>query len=163
MFNDANSFNNKLSSNQELEWDTSKVENMAYMFSSASNFNRSLNKWKTKDVTNMSHMFENAYVFNQPLNEWDTNKVGNMSYMFSNALSFDQPIIWNLSKIRNMERMFFNARNFGKNENTIITFNKLTNLRTINHMFTQSAFTDKSKLNWQLPLTLSNIEGMDDF
>jgi hypothetical protein len=62
-----------------------------------------------------------------------------------------------------MERMFFNARNFGKKEDTIVTFNNLTNLRKIDFMFTQSSFTDKSKLHWNLPASLISMEGMNDF
>ena len=57
---------------------------MAGMFSYADEFNQPLN-FDTSKVIDMSYMFYNAYNFNQPLNFTDTSNVTDMSYMFMNA------------------------------------------------------------------------------
>ena len=85
-----------------VNWDTSKVENMSYMFKGASGaeggpLNVNLIQWNTGSVKDMSHMFENAGssegvnlvnlngLDTVGLSLWDTSNVTDMSYMFSFA------------------------------------------------------------------------------
>ncbi len=55
--------------NQELNFDTKKVNNMTRMFSYTKEFNKKL-LWNTTNVINMQSLFSNAIKFNQELN-WD--------------------------------------------------------------------------------------------
>jgi Mycoplasma protein of unknown function, DUF285 len=47
----------------------------------------------TSRVTNMAAMFTDARVFNQPLTGWDTSLVNRMDSMFLRAYAFNQPIV----------------------------------------------------------------------
>ena len=76
-------------------WDVSNIEDMSYMFYSASKFNQPLNAWgnKTSNVTNMQYMFSKspwigAGTFNQSLTSWNTGSVTNMENMFNGASQF---------------------------------------------------------------------------
>lgn len=107
------------------EWDTSNVENMAYMFAymdynvlgqySMTEFNSNLNNWNVSKVKNMIYMFACCTYFNQPLNKWDVSNVENMSGMFLGAKKFNQPLNnWNVSKVKDMSDMFHNCEAFNK-------------------------------------------------
>jgi hypothetical protein len=63
------------------------------MFKNNKLFNEKL-EWDTSQVVDMSYMFNNARNFNQSVENWDINKVINMKYMFKNAIKFDQNISW---------------------------------------------------------------------
>ena len=58
------------------QWDTSRVTNMARVFSPKdqgdllNNFNEPLDGWNVSNVTNMMMMFDGASSLNQPLNNW---------------------------------------------------------------------------------------------
>lgn len=107
------------------EWDTSNVENMAYMFAymdynvlgqySMTEFNSNLNNWNVSKVKNVIYMFACCTYFNQPLNKWDVSNVENMSGMFLGAKKFNQPLNnWNVSKVKDMSDMFHNCEAFNK-------------------------------------------------
>lgn len=88
------------------QWNTSKVTNMAFMFSGARNFNKPINNWDVSNVAEMKAMFNDTWRFNQPLNNWDVSNVKNMDYMFSNT-RFNQPLNnWNTSNVVSMYSMF---------------------------------------------------------
>jgi surface protein len=98
-------------------WDTSKVTNMAQMFSVALAFNQDIGSWNTSSVTDMYQMFERATKFNQNVGKWDISKVvGNtatsgISGMFSSATDFnngssDEIKNWDTSRIKYFDRMF---------------------------------------------------------
>ena len=57
------------------------------MFYRAKSFNQSIDKWDTSRVENMNYMFSGAKSFNQPIDKWDTSRVENMNYMFDGATS----------------------------------------------------------------------------
>ena len=77
-------------------WDTSKINDMSYLFENYNviycfnteilvnrYFNENINNWDVSNVINMEGMFKNCTYFNQPLNFWNTSKVINMDSMFS--------------------------------------------------------------------------------
>ena len=63
-----------------LSPETTKKQNMQYMFGHAENFNQPIGSWNTAAVTDMQFMFGEAYDFNQPIGSWDTSAVTNMQY-----------------------------------------------------------------------------------
>ena len=93
------------------KWDTSKVTNMAYMFYDVSGLtNLDIGKWDTSKVTDMHGMFSGARgLTNLDIGKWDTSKVTNMGWMFSEARGLTSLDIgkWDTSKVTNMEGMFF--------------------------------------------------------
>ena len=64
------------------KWDTGKVTDMEYMFSSASAFNQDIGSWNTAQVTTMHAMFYIASAFNQDIGSWNTAQVTTMRAMF---------------------------------------------------------------------------------
>ena len=93
--------------------DTSKVENMEYMFSRARGLtNLDIGNWDTSKVTNMSAMFLEASGFkNLDIGKWDTSQVTDMDSMFRGASGLTNLDIgnWNTSKVTDMESMFLEA------------------------------------------------------
>ena len=93
------------------KWDTSKVTNMAYMFYDVSGLtNLDIGKWDTSQVTDMHGMFSGARgLTNLDIGKWDTSKVTNMGWMFSGARGLTNLDLsrWDTSQVTNMEGMFF--------------------------------------------------------
>jgi surface protein len=99
-FANCTNFNGKIGN-----WDTSGVNIMEGMLTSATAFNQPLN-WDTSAVNNMFRMFRSATAFNQPLN-WDTSAVTNMGGMFQNATAFNQDIsAWDVSQVGNFKKLY---------------------------------------------------------
>ena len=106
-------FFNTTDFNQPLYlWNTSRVTNMSYMFSSwvaPMKFNNGYASgvanqlpWNTSACTNISGMFSNNPAFNQDINSWDVSGVTTMSEMFIYSTAFNQPIgNWNVSQVTN--------------------------------------------------------------
>lgn len=86
-----NCFNLKELNIEELKVDTSKVENMAYMFESCYLLDLSfMNDFDTSNVTNMRSTFENCqklYTLDDDVT-FNTENVTNMSRMFANYSNF---------------------------------------------------------------------------
>jgi surface protein len=98
MFYGATLYNNE--ADIAFNWDTSKVTNMSYMFGATNNFNCDIHNWNTSLVTNMSYMFYQANAFNNFIGAWTTSSVTNMNYMFYGADVFDQNISsWDVSLV----------------------------------------------------------------
>lgn len=101
----------------QLNWSTSQVVDMSYMFYGCGNtFNPSL-PWATNNVTNMSNMFRRTGFNNSSIVNWNTTKVLDMSYMFAENPNFNQNIgtsdgKWIVNLCENMSGMFFNATAF---------------------------------------------------
>jgi surface protein len=81
-------------------WDTSGVNNMEGMFSSAAAFNQPLN-WNTSAVTNMFRMFRGATAFNQDISAWDVSQVSNFG-QFMTGKTFSNYDAANLDAIYNV-------------------------------------------------------------
>ena len=105
MFTDAEFFNQPIGN-----WDVSNVTTMRYMFFLAISFNQPIGDWDVSNVTTMYGMFSSADAFNQDIGNWDVSNVTTMRYMFFLAISFNQPIgDWDVSNVTNMFGMFSSA------------------------------------------------------
>jgi surface protein len=105
MFNDAEAFNQDLSS-----WDTSNVEDFSGMFNLATAFNGDLSTWDTSSATTMEGMFFGATSFNRDISDWDTSNVTTLWSTFEGASSFDQDISgWDISNVETVSLMFEDA------------------------------------------------------
>ena len=94
------------------KWDTSKVTNMGGMFSGARGLtNLDLSKWNTSKVTNMGGMFSETWLTNLDIGGWDTSKVTNMGGMFNEARGLKNLDLsrWDTSQVMNMGSMFSEA------------------------------------------------------
>ena len=94
------------------KWDTSKVTNMGGMFSGARGLtNLDLSKWNTSKVTNMGEMFSETWLTNLDIGGWDTSKVTNMGGMFNEARGLTNLDLsrWDTSQVMNMGGMFSEA------------------------------------------------------
>ena len=75
--------------NQQLDWDTSKVKKVNFMFWSAEAFNQPL-VWDVSAATTMYRTFQGAQAFNQPgIADWDVARVGVFDEMFDNTALAD--------------------------------------------------------------------------
>ena len=68
-----------------INWNTTAVTNMTYMFYSASYFNQNISAWVTTSVENMDSMFQEAYTLSQNLSSWDTSSLTSAHNMFQNC------------------------------------------------------------------------------
>ena len=163
MFKEASAFNNGAPSGEytkPLEWNTSEVRNMCFMFSKASAFNADISKWNVSNVWNMEAMFKEASAFNngapsgeytKPL-EWNTSEVNNMAKMFMGASAFNADISkWNVSNVWNFRRMFVDATMFNQN---LENWHQPNQGRTVNplaqkyKMFFNSGLTENNRQSW---------------
>ena len=80
--------------------DTSNVEDMGDMFSSAESFDQDISGWDTSNVKNMGSMFSRAESFNQDIGGWDTSNVEHMHNMFSRAECSFRHRLSSLSSLR---------------------------------------------------------------
>ena len=101
-------------------WDTSKVENMSYMFKECEYLESiDISMFNTSKVTNMEGMFYNCSSLEElNLRNFNTSKVTNMSYMFEdcNSLTSLNLSYFDTSNVTTMEGMF---RFFGNEETTL--------------------------------------------
>ena len=140
---------------------TTRVTNMANLFSGKETFNQNISSWDTSSVTNMLGMFsvgvltdDNEMVFNQDISKWDVSKVTDMSSMFVRARSFNQDIgNWNVSSVINMSGMFLQAIRFNQD----ISNWDMSNVVTINTMFQDAWSFNQDISNWNV----SNVTDME--
>ena len=94
-------------------FNTSKVENMRFMFSRCSSLtNLDLSSFNTLNVTNMNNMFYNcSSLTSLNLSSFNTSEVTDMGYMFSKCSSLTNLDLssFNTSSVTNMRRMFDNC------------------------------------------------------
>ena len=145
------------------EWDTSNVENIAYMFAymdynvlgqySMTEFNSNLNNWNVSKVKNMIYMFACCTYFNQPLNNWNVSKVKDMSDMFHNCEAFNKPLDkWDVSNVKDMSNMFNVALKFNQNINNW----NVSNVEDLSKTFRYCKAFDQPLNDWDV----SNVKNM---
>lgn len=84
--------------------DTSRVNNMMYLFSST-NFNGDISKWDVSRVKSMKGMFLDSD-FNGDISKWDVSNVTEMYRMFSKSKFNGDISKWDTSKVEDMSAMF---------------------------------------------------------
>ena len=95
---------------------TSKVEDMSYMFREATSANPDVSKWDTSKVIDMSHMFRGAMSAKPDVSKWDTSRATDMSYMFREATSANPDVSkWNVSNVNDFQGMFYAATSANPN------------------------------------------------
>ena len=95
---------------------TSKVEDMSYMFREATSANPDVSKWDTSKVIDMSHMFRGAMSAKPDMSKWDTSRATDMSYMFREATSANPDVSkWNVSNVNDFQGMFYAATSANPN------------------------------------------------
>jgi len=152
--------------------DTSLVGLMDFAFSSCTLFN-GLIDFNTSAVTTMEWMFKGCAALNSSFSLSDTSNVTNMSQMFSGCTLFNQAINFDTSAVTITSTMFYNCQNF----NQSITFNAPL-LLLANAMFercyvlnqpisltTSSSLTNTSRMFvlcylFNSPITISNTSGV---
>ena len=159
---------NSISSLNTTGWDTSKVTNMAGMFTGCGYLtNIDVSGWDTSKVTNMHKMFGcNLSVLDQPLinmsftnidvSGWDTSKVTNMAGMFTGCgkLTTLDVSKWDVSKVNNMSNMFNGCKKLITLDVSNWNVSNVTNMR---YMFYQcSGLTTLDVSNWDV----SNVKDM---
>jgi hypothetical protein len=114
MFNNATNFNNG-NSDSIKNWllKISGPVDLSGMFQNADAFNQPLN-WNTSAVTNMSFMFNGSDQFNQDIGSWSVSNVMSFGYMFNDATNFNRNLgSWQLNLILNgfaqLDRIFANS------------------------------------------------------
>jgi surface protein len=143
-------------------WNTSAVNNMAFMFSYNTAFNQTIGNWNTSQVATMAGMFRGT-LFAQDINTkvvniglpneyiaWNTSNVTSMVEMFNGASAFNQNIgAWDVSKVTSFASMFNNATVFNNNGSDDIdnwTFSTTSNI-DMSAMFGGSSTTLSCKFN----------------
>ena len=134
-------------------WDTSRVEDMEYMFYKAENFNAGIGSWDVSNVERMSDMFREAVSFDQDIGQWDVSSVNRMGNMFLDASSFNQDIgQWDVSSVRRMYHMFGDASSFDQD----IGSWDVSSVRSMSFMFDGASSFDQDIGSWDV----SNVTEM---
>ena len=157
-------FSTSSSFNQDIgNWDTTNVTDMRRMFYGSSAFNRDIGNWDTSAVIDMGRMFNSASKFNQNIRDWDTSSVVNMEWMFNGASKFNQNIgSWDTSKVKNMYGMFYDASSFNQGISNI-TLTEIVNWNTssvidMGSMFYGAVAFNQDISNWNT----SNVTNMTE-
>ena len=113
-------------------WDTSKVTTMSNTFRICSGLtNLNLTTWNTENVNNMSNMFYQCSSLTElDLHSFNTNKVSNMSYMFNGCSKLTRLDLSNFdtSNVTNMSYMFGNCYKISELNVSNFNTSKVTNM-----------------------------------
>ena len=119
--------------NQDISvWDVTNVQNMSFMFYTASSFNKPIGNWERAtpgntstvgNVLDMSYLFAGRHAggviscsFNQDIGNWNTSSVTNMEAIFRRCTSFNQDIsTWDVGNVANLQQAFMEAFFFNQN------------------------------------------------
>ena len=119
-------------------FDTSRVNDMSYMFSGSAATALDLSSFDTSKVTNMDSMFSYSNAPNLNLSSFDTSNVTNMSYMFQNSVATTLDLSnFNTNNVKNMNWMFYNS---AATTIDLSSFNT-SNVTDMSSMFKRSAAT----------------------
>ena len=140
-----------------VDWDTSRVTNMAYMFLKAQLFNQDIGRWDTSLVTTMEGMFSGAKSFNHALGSWNTSNVTTMRTMFKDAETFNSNVSgWDTSKVTTMRSMFSGAKKF----NQPLGHWNMSSITDLSFMFNDAYRYDGEGMSTWRPGALTDISGM---
>jgi hypothetical protein len=146
-----------------LNWDTSNVTDMSWMFHNTPLFNQPINYWNISKVTNMSHIFYNAKTFNQNISNWNTTNVKNMSSMFNGAIYFNNgelsgasnnPLNFDLTNCLDLQSMFEGCSSF----NQYIGNWEIKNIQNMKRMFKSCKLFNQNIGNWNI----ENVENISE-
>ena len=86
---------------------TSKVEDMSYMFREATSANPDVSKWNVSNVNDFQGMFYAATSANPNVSKWNVLKATDMRWMFRDArLAKPDVSKWNVSNVTDMREIF---------------------------------------------------------
>lgn len=143
-------------------FNTSKVEDMAYMFAYQNPpINSSLKSFDTSNVKNMSYMFQSCGIRDvDQMKNWDVSKVEDMSYMFERNLTIEGDADfsgWNVSNVKTFKGMFAGLTWSVQKK---INFNfdgwLLSNATTMESMFEQQGYIEELNINHFKPEKLGS-------
>ena len=155
-------------------WDTSKVENMSYMFFDAHKFNNNDVdlQFNTDSLVNdgLKGIFKDAVMFNQKIDRttlsdgtiiWNVSNVKNFSEAFSGAINFDKSLtLWQPDSAEDMSKMFKGAKKYSHD---ILWFSQgsatVSNIQTLESMFEDTEDFLSFAREWYIPETcnINNI------
>ena len=174
MFRDTDAFNNGAtgSTTTTLNWDTSSVTVMNYMFSGAAVFNASISSWDTGSVTNIRNMFWKAFVFNNGASSgvsttlsWGTSSVTTMESTFNRATAFNGYLSsWDTSNVTNMISTFDSATVFNNGASSGVSTTLswvVSSVTDMGFMFADTNRFNQDISNWNTS-SLENSKGMFD-
>jgi surface protein len=164
-----------------LNWNTSNVTNISYMFKGATYFNQRVDTWNVSKVTTMESTFSGSSgssenVFNNGqlagsidtsklLNNWDTGNVTKMNDTFSLTSGFNQYISrWNTSNVTIIRGMFYNGLVFNNGESAGVSSNDTSlngwdtsKVTTMESMFQQDDAFNQNISNWKTSLVTNMV------
>jgi surface protein len=123
--------------------DTSRIEDMQYLFRGSLTENLDISRWDVSNVVNMRGMFLNSK-FNGELSKWDTSKVEGAHAMFKGSNFNGDLSQWDTSSVKDTAMMFDSSQFNGD-----IGQWDVSNVRWASYMFANSPFNrDVSK--WKI-------------
>lgn len=113
--------------------DTSKVENMSYLFTGFKQIeNIDISQWDVSNVKHTQCMFLGCDKFNCDLSQWNVKELLHAGSMFCYCKKFDSDLSqWNTKKLNSADWMFAYCKNF----NSDLSKWKTNNLYDISYMF----------------------------
>ena len=138
--------------------DTSKINDMSYLFFQYDIQNIDISGWDVHNVTDMTRMFYQCNKFNSNLSNWNVSSVENMDGMFADCDMFNSDLSkWNVKKVEITANMFFGCHSFEGNGLENWELNECTNL---NYMFSYCSSLKCNLTNWNI---LDNATGCKMF
>ena len=149
---------NGITSLNTTGWDTSKVTNMAGMFTGCSKLTSiDVYNWDVSNVTNMANMFNGCGKLTSiDVSNWDVSNVTNISAMFLQCIGLTTLGVsnWNVSNVTNMGDMFYFCGNITKLDVSKWNVSKVTNMAS---MFTGcSKLTTLDLSNWNVSKVITS-------
>ena len=150
-----------------LTWDTSRVNNMSFMFQNAHLFNQSVASFVTSNVTTFESMFDGCNLFNNgdtaagsavPFN-LNTTLATSCRKLLNGCASFNQPMTynalmgyWNMTSVTDLSYLFGSCSSFNK-----YVGDWPLNISAMASVSLQGTFFNAFKFNDGQSTTLTNV------